>query len=360
MSITLNGSTGITTPDTSATTLTASTSVTTPLVTNAGTLALSATGANVATISTNGSERVRVTSGGDVGIGTTSPGSRLEVKGTWATGKGLLGINADSGTRFSGVGLQNNGTFKGALYHDNTDLNVTLGTNVAEPLVFRTNDAERARITSGGYFKASNTGAYRNSTSLTHEFRNSTQSAGVLAVGATNASFDSSVLFVTADRNTTNNSFYAIDYYNDGAAAYKFRVADSGNVTNTNNSYLGISDEKIKQDIVDAASQWGDIKGLRVRKYRFKNDPTGPLQIGVIAQEVELVSPGLIDEHPDYEEVEVTDDEGNVTKERQPTGTVTKAVKYSILYMKAIKALQEAMDRIEQLEAKVAALEGTE
>ena len=38
-------------------------------------------------------------------------------------------------------------------------------------------------------------------------------------------------------------------------------------------------------------------------------------------------------------------------------GTVTKNVKYSVLYMKAIKALQEAMTRIETLETKVAALE---
>ena len=45
----------------------------------------------------------------------------------------------------------------------------------------------------------------------------------------------------------------------------------------------------------------------------------------------------------------------NETKEE--LGTVTKQVNYSILYMKAVKALQEAMDRIETLEAKVAALE---
>jgi len=36
----------------------------------------------------------------------------------------------------------------------------------------------------------------------------------------------------------------------------------------------------------------------------------------------------------------------------------TLGVKYSILYMKAVKALQEAMTRIETLEAKVATLEG--
>ena len=36
---------------------------------------------------------------------------------------------------------------------------------------------------------------------------------------------------------------------------------------------------------------------------------------------------------------------------------MVKGVKYSILYMKAIKALQEAMTRIETLEAKVKTLE---
>jgi hypothetical protein len=35
-----------------------------------------------------------------------------------------------------------------------------------------------------------------------------------------------------------------------------------------------------------------------------------------------------------------------------------KKVSYSVLYMKAVKALQEAMTRIETLEAKVAKLEG--
>ena len=43
---------------------------------------------------------------------------------------------------------------------------------------------------------------------------------------------------------------------------------------------------------------------------------------------------------------------------KEDLGTTTKAVKYSILYMKAVKALQEAMTRIETLEAKVAKLEG--
>ena len=58
-----------------------------------------------------------------------------------------------------------------------------------------------------------------------------------------------------------------------------------------------------------------------------------------------LISPGLVSEAPDR------DGDGN------DLGTVTKSVNYSVLYMKAIKALQEAMTKIETLEAKVNALE---
>ena len=126
-----------------------------------------------------------------------------------------------------------------------------------------------------------------------------------------------------------------------------FSVFTNGNVQNTNNSYTGISDIKLKENIFDANSQWDDLKALQVRNYNFKEE-TGQqthTQIGLIAQEVETVSPGLVSESPDR------DEEGN------DLGTTTKSVNYSVLYMKAVKALQEAMDRIETLEAKVAALE---
>jgi hypothetical protein len=121
-------------------------------------------------------------------------------------------------------------------------------------------------------------------------------------------------------------------------------IYSNGNIQNTNNSYGAISDLKLKENIVDASSQWDDLKALQVRNYNFKEGQTHT-QIGLVAQEAELVSPGLVSESPDR------DAEGN------DLGTVTKSVNYSVLYMKAVKALQEAMERIETLEAKVAALE---
>jgi hypothetical protein len=124
-----------------------------------------------------------------------------------------------------------------------------------------------------------------------------------------------------------------------------FLVWTNGNVENTNNSYGALSDVKLKENIVDAGSQWNDLKALQVRNYNFKEE-TGQqthTQIGLVAQEVELVSPGLVGESPDR------DAEGN------DLGTVTKSVSYSVLYMKAVKALQEAMGRIETLEQRLTA-----
>ena len=103
-----------------------------------------------------------------------------------------------------------------------------------------------------------------------------------------------------------------------------FNVFTNGNVQNTNNSYGALSDIKLKENIVNAGSQWNDLKALQVRKYNFKEGQTHT-QIGLIAQEAELVSPGLVTESPDR------DAEGN------DLGTVTKSVNYSVLYMKAVK-----------------------
>ena len=58
-----------------------------------------------------------------------------------------------------------------------------------------------------------------------------------------------------------------------------------------------------------------------------------------------------------YEESDEIPENKRVGDVKTETETV-KTVKYSVLYMKAIKALQEAQTRIETLEAKVAVLEG--
>jgi len=150
--------------------------------------------------------------------------------------------------------------------------------------------------------------------------------------------------------NTSNKRGIGIYYPTGGTAgdairfaigsSAKFIVLGSGNVQNANNTYTNISDATLKENIVDANSQWNDIKNIKIRNYNFKAS-TGyetHTQIGVIAQELELVAPKLVDS---------SGKDG------------IKSVASSVLYMKAVKALQEAMAKIEILEAKVAALEGS-
>jgi hypothetical protein len=127
-----------------------------------------------------------------------------------------------------------------------------------------------------------------------------------------------------------------------GGGSVSLRVWTNGNIQNTNDSYTSLSDIKLKENIVDAGSQWDDFKAVRFRKYNFKEE-TGHethTQLGVIAQELELTSPGLVFETADQ------DAEGN------DLGTTTKGVKSSILTKKGLVALQEAMTRIETLEAQ--------
>jgi hypothetical protein len=205
---------------------------------------------------------------------------------------------------------------------------------------------EAARINSNGYLKSTSNGTYNDSAGSYNEVYQASNNFATLLRAVGSSTYTSSVLAVACNRNTTDSTYNFILCGVTGIAD-RFFVRDSGNVVNTNNSYGAISDAKLKENIVDASSQWDDLKALQVRKYNFKEETGQPThtQIGLVAQEVELVSPGLVTESPDR------DEDGN------DLGTVTKSVNYSVLYMKAVKALQEAMERIEQLEAAVTALQ---
>ena len=125
----------------------------------------------------------------------------------------------------------------------------------------------------------------------------------------------------------------------------QIEIEADGDIFNINGTHGQISDAKLKENIVDAGSQWNDIKALRVRNFNFREDLgyDPKTQIGFVAQEVEEVSPGLVKTNPDK------DLEGN------DLGTETKVLRMSVLHIKAVKALQEAMARIEELEARLEA-----
>lgn len=243
---------------------------------------------------------------------------------------------------------------------------------VGDTLTLGANAAEAARITSTRYFKASNTGVYGNvaglgalSTSIDHVIQ-SDQDTKTLRV--VSSSTGANVNNVSSALATGSAGFHFEGLLNN---VLQYRVLANGNVQNTNNSYGAISDSKLKENVVDASSYLDRYMQVRFRNFNFIGSDLK--QFGVIAQELETVFPGLVEETPDTEQVTKTrivdvpavlDEEGAevtpaTTREEEytesvPTGTVTKSVKYSILAQIQGKVIQEQQVIIQQMKAEVA------
>jgi len=118
-------------------------------------------------------------------------------------------------------------------------------------------------------------------------------------------------------------------------------IWSDGDLANHDGVYGTISDKKLKQDLALSGSQWDDVKKLAAatKKFRMKSDikadADATQKLGWTAQDVEAISPGLVVTSP-------------------MDGKDTKWIKSSILFTKAVKALGEALERIEALEAKLA------
>ena len=162
-----------------------------------------------------------------------------------------------------------------------------------------------------------------------------------------------------------NNTSFA--YWLNDTVTARFGVYSDGDVKNHDNSYGSFSDERIKQDIRDSNSQWDDIKAVKVRNYKKKDDvrqygDKAWEQIGVIAQELEAAGMDKLIKHsnPSEGDIASSSEFGTLNED----GTIkeikaqVKGVSYTVLYMKALKALQEAMAKIETLEADVKTLKG--
>jgi hypothetical protein len=318
-----------------------------------GLLEINAVGARSLNFVNNGADRMRITSAGNCGIGTTSPAVRLQVTaaGSDSTYNEIARIEAtalNSGSKLTFYGKQGSDAstkLSGAIGFNQT---ANADSNGQPAFIVETGNngsiSERMRITSAGYLKASNDGNYVNSTGTFHEMYSTAAGTEVLIVRANSGSYTGDALFVDVNRNTTNNSFFPINYYNRVTSTYRFRVADSGNVTNTNNSYGSISDIKLKENIVDATPKLEKLNQVRIVNYNLIGEEQK--QIGVIAQELQQIFPSMVDDSPDK------DKDGN------DLGTTTKQVKYSVFVPMLIKAMQEQQALIENLTTRLNALEG--
>ena len=288
MAITLDGTNGVTTPD---------------LTVDTDTLTVDATNNRV-------------------GIGTASPSANLHISDT---GEASILISADTDNDAG----EESGFLE--IRTDNEQVRHRVegaGSGNNLEIIAGATGTTTAGISSNIIFQTKASGA-----SATERMRiNSDGRIGVASSGLTAVQFAMEI---------NGQSWFAV--WDDDAGNDKFRVASSGNVQNSNNSYGAISDQKLKENIVDTTNKLEDLKRVQIKNYNFIGD--SQKQIGVIAQELETVFPSMVEEHPDL------DEDGN------DLGTVTKSVKYSVFVPILIKSLQEQQTIIEDLKTRIEALE---
>jgi hypothetical protein len=283
----------------------------------------------------NDTERMRITSGGNVGIGTSSPITNLHIRGN--TTSVIYAVGASNAYRAE-YQVEAAGQFTGSFIANPSASSTyggiptsTIGISTSSTaFVIATSEVERMRITSSGYTKMTNADAYLGGTY--HEFVNSAGNNYITTFTNTSANpYGLYVVYTTSSPNSgsTNEFIWCVDSNNS-----KFIVWSNGNVVNRNNSYGAISDIKYKENIVDATPKLDDILKLKVRNFNFIGFEEK--QIGFIAQEFEEVFPKMVDNSIDKE-----------------SGDDFKSIKTSVLIPMLVKAIQELKGEVDSLKAQI-------
>jgi hypothetical protein len=219
-----------------------------------------------------------------------------------ASGNLLVGKTSGTGYRFevtgNGVFLSNTSAY--AAYLGQANIFMTTGATTdfairsdANLLFGAGGSTERARITSGGYFKASDSGTYLNSTASFHEVRNT---AGNYCLVASNTAASGQlgyyIEYTAGAPNGTGNEFLVcLDN-----AATRTTIRSNGGIANYSGNNVNLSDRREKTNFAPAKSYLDTICAIPVQTFNYidqsEDDPG--LTLGVVAQDVQAVAPELV------------------------------------------------------------------
>jgi hypothetical protein len=271
------------------------------------------------------SQAMTLDASGNLGIGITNPAVRLAVNGAARVGANVVGQYVEfSHDTANGLLSTNTGA---------------LGYSAPSYHYWSIGGTERARITSAGQLLVGTNSAIGSERFLVRLA--AADYVGRLENDSTTAAncFGLFLRYGSAAPNGTGNLFLRCD----DSAATRAEIRSNGGLANYQSNNVDLSDIRTKTDISPLASYWNKIAALEIVTYKYKDQTHDDLNIGVIAQQVEQVAPEFVD----------ADGFGETPEDGVPLKTIYN----KDLTFAAIKALQEAMARIEQLEAKVAALE---
>jgi hypothetical protein len=256
-------------------------------------------------------ERMRLSSGGYLGIGVTSPTQNIDVANIVRARNGFR-VTANSGTNEWQMGP----------YTTTTDWQLTHSSNSFSSY------SNYITVTTGGLVTINGTSNF--SAKLTSN-QDAASSAAIDAwVSASSSTGIPGIRIIKKDNDATGNQTFVLFYIDNGNANCGKIVANGANQA----AFASTSDVRLKENIVDLPNQLENICNLRPVEFDYK-DGSGH-QIGFIAQEVSEIYPDLINSNTEgYFDVIGLDKN----------------------WSRAIKAIQELNDKVEALQARVAELE---
>jgi len=328
------------------------------------------------TFSIAGNEAMRINSSGQVGIGTTSPASLLEVEGTSTTAKIHIQSTSAGASSFDGSGagllltaggMNTTSKFTPAIQFGTTDPSIT----TTNPKVGAAINAMASEgffaDTDGGMDLAFYTTPNAPGTGQTTTERMRIDNSGNVGIGTSSPTVklhvDGNALIGSNVNGSESSPYLELDgagyngfHWLDGTAYYigqnsnsrSLRIYSGSNeaagaqLSAGGTSFGTYSDERLKKDITDLTNGLNKILALRPVNFKYKFDADDyKTRIGIIAQS--LV--GQVDEALDLSRLNDTDT------------TEYYNVRYQDLIPVLVKGMQEQQTKIQELEARITTLE---
>jgi len=320
--------------------------------------------ATTGTNNTEPPERMRIDASGNVGIGTSSPAVKTHIAASSYTAPtGGLDPNIKlliNNTQYCGMQILGSSTGSSFIHfgdQDNADVGLITYEHNGDYMRFDVNASERMRIDSSGNLLVGTTSAVTGN------------SLATVSTGITASSSTSPALQLYCSGAGSNQKYWRwtsrtngeikLEQVNDAytSPTERMRITSTGALFMTSLSYASASTDlnyntstgeifvvtssmRYKSNIADLDIDTSKVLALRPVSYTDNN--SGMDAVGLIAEEVHEEIPQLVN----YKEIEGYD-------EIQPD-----SVKYSTLSVYLLKVIQEQQTIIEDLKARITALEG--